>query len=376
MAVPPTIYPPQWWFDQLLARYENYSVPMLPSDISGLLGKQMTEQWNKMPEMWRWKPTGWPKDPKFIERAVRDRIADWAHAQKVAKVQWGAHKQRLYAHNERILSSRFRGATFILTLAAAAAAARYVMRKIEIPALEDPDLVYTKPTIIIDDLMETGKGFTITGTKHRPTILLVPGAGVAYSTALVMTFHKTEKTHWREGHIFYTLPAPIRKYVQVSFQARTIGVEGPAYLAAWLEWDWAGFRYWAGFNVEPQNVLYPFELLTHPRPTKIIAPVLGGSVTMAYTPSSFMVDTETLEYYYLMIFGQLIPVKGKKVWEDERTNGIGRTELHFQVWHPWRTYCRVDLDSVVVTEHGPYRDDLLTEDKRRSKVMPLTKDLA
>lgn len=370
-GIPPTVYPPQEWFDQLLARYETYHVPMLPSDISLLLGKEMTEHWNKMPERWRWRINPWPKDPEFIERIVRTRIADYAHHQSVAKARFSAARTASFARNDRIMSSRFRGATFTLTLAAAAAAARYMSRKLELPALGSPESGIIDPTIIIDDRMETGKGFTTVKSKHPATMRLIPGAGIAYSNALVIQFTPINEPVWREAHIIYTMPTPIRKYFQVSFMCRSIAFEGPAYLSAWTEWDWAGFRYWSGLMLEPQNTLYPFSLLSFPNHKRLTTTALGRSITMGYAPSSWAVDTETLEYDNVCIFGQLFNVKGVKVSERERTKGIGKAELHFQVWHPWKTPCRVDLDSVLLVEYGPYRDDLRAEEKRRSKVMPL-----
>jgi len=369
--IPPTVYPPQEWFDELLARYETYQVPLMPEEISGVVGKEMTEQWNKMPEMWRWRSEGWPKEPEFIERIVRKRIGEWAHSESLAKARFGARRAQVFAQNERIMASRFRGATFILTLAAAAAASKYLAKQLELPALGSPEDGMIAPTYTIDDRMETGKGFTIVKSKHPARILLMAGAGVAYSKALVFDFPPTKAKDWREGHIFYTLPAPIRKYWQVAFQARAIGFEGPAYVAAWVEWDWSGFRYWAGFNVEPQQVLHPFTIYAHPAPKRITTQALGRSLTMGYAPSSWCVDTERLEYTDLCVCGQIINVKGMQVSEGDRQKGIGRAELHFQVWHPWKTPCRVDLDSVLVAEYGPYRDDLRVEEKRRSKVMPL-----
>lgn len=343
---------------------------------TGKVPKDVRAIWDAMSTKWKVKITGWGTDTKWIESAIRARCRDFLKSQHSIEHLRGipavAPPAWMYAQRVAAIGTfeAFIGAALAIT--ALVQSYYYAGLLGGHPYGYEPEAkVWIDPTIMVDDNMQTAKQPELIASDGTVHFQLVPGAGLAGSKALRITFDHTDENHWRSAHIRYRFPGPLRQFALAGFNLRRVTEISPLTAEFFLSYSWRRRRLWSGFNYSYLDPQIPWTLVQAIPQTQYETNNYGEGIPLNFSPSWWEFDTAHLEYTKLNTFGQLHNVKGQAILANSYKAPFPG-ELNLILWHGWADKAVLDLDAVLLYEYGPYRAETERELHDRVKDLPIT----
>lgn len=341
--------------------------------------------WNAMSTAWKVKIGGWGHDAKWIETAIRARCRDFLISQHSIEVARGIFRRAIppaiklspWAYYT-VKCAPITGLGAFTGFSLAAGALLYGLYwggLFGSPYGPPPEFhEWIDPTIMVNDNMDTGKEPELIPSHKSVRFQLIPGAGLAGSKALRITFQATSESGWRNARIRYRFPGPLRQFVLCGFNLRHLSPIPLVTAEFFVHYTSRRRRSWAGFNFNFREVKYPWTLVQPP--PQHFFPIDPGRkpISEDYAPAWFEFDTENSEYTKLNTFGQIHNVKGEPILLDTYTKPQPG-ELNLLFWHPWAEELVLELDAVLLYEYGPYRNFLLRELRQRENDFPIEEKL-